>query len=242
MQDINHLAYHGCELRGDEDGGGQFRWQSLHTTDGSGVQQWSRGAKRRFLHFYSLSLHFDTEVKAEGWRKWSGGDEGDGGEQRLQERLEEWRREEERWQRSGLSAEERVAAIAASNASSASAHSQAASLCTGRPVVVLNVMNHLMAPYGTNPHLAYVAHSAFPVFPGDRSVAEAFAQLAVRYKWTLFSFLPNALYCPLRRDMREERAVWTRLHHSRLLEGRHQGEGETGTGERLMRQSGNAAG
>ncbi len=132
--------------------------------------------------------------------------------------MAEWRREDEEWQASALSAEDRVAAIVAANAASA---------CTGRPLVYVNVMNHLMAPFCTNPHLAHVVHSAYPLFAGDRAVAEAFAQLAVRYKWTCFSFVPNALYSPLKRDLREERALWTRLHHSHLLEGRHREGGQT---------------
>ena len=223
-QDINHLAYHGCRLPvvGDEDAAVQ--WQSLHTTDGSGVQQWSKGDKKRFLHFFSLSRHYDVEVRREGWRTWQ--EAGAANEQTqgaaFKAKVEEWRREDERSQRSGLTAEARVEAIVAG--SRASASSASASPFPGRPCVFVNVMNHLMAPFCTNPHLSYRVHVEYPMFPGDRSVAERFAQLCIAYKWTLFSFIPNALYSPLKRDMREERTVWSRLHHSHLLSGRHTAE------------------
>ena len=216
-QDIKHLAYEGCRLTSlaeevrdgpplsTSSSPAPSSWRSLHTWDGSGSQRWSRGDKRTFLYFYSLVHHFDLRVQREGWRGW----EGRGVEAEV-ERLRRWRCEDEEAERRGASPDLRIAAIAAS-----------ASSCPpmGRPVVFLNVMNHLMAPYNANPLLPLHPHAAIPMFPGDRAVAETFGQLAVPCKWTLWSCIPSALYSPIPLRTRTQVREWRGTSHSALLRG-----------------------
>ena len=81
-----------------------------------------------------------------------------------------------------------------------------------------------MAPFSTNSSsfttAGSTAHSSYPLFAGDRAVAERFGRLAVCSKWTAYSFVPSWLYVAGGGDMQAERRVWQRMHHSVLLEGR----------------------
>ena len=217
VQDIDHLAYHGCQLgedtQGERDGQPSdgppsasssspsfSSWRLLHTLDGSGNQRWSKGAKRRFLYFFSFVHHYELEVEREGWRGWE-----EGGRASQEALLRLWRAEDVEAERSHQSPEVRISAIA-----------QSPSSCPpgGRPVVFVNVMNHLMAPFNANPTFPLTVHSSYPMFAGDRAVAEKFGQVAVPYKWTLWSFIPDALYSPLHKDLRAEKAEWRRLQRS----------------------------
>ena len=233
--DIKHLAFHGVRLGGEEeeqeggrgqaaaradDGGG---WEALHTLDFSGVQSWSVGTKHtalRFLYFYSLMEHHDLLLPRHSWRRWEEG----AGEHAQRADMLRWSAEDSELRRQQLPAEERLDSIRRSNSSTSSSPSDAQ-----RPVVFVNTMNHLYAPYNANPHLPLVVHADYPAFPGERSVAEAFGQLAVAYKPTLFSCLPGWL-SPLPSKLRAERRTWARLHHTNLLEGRLGGS-LTGQGE-----------
>ena len=91
-------------------------------------------------------------------------------------------------------------------------------------MVYVTTGNHLMAPFDTNaacfPSSAHTVHHTYPLFVGDRAVAERFGQLAVRAKWTLCSLLPSWLCVGGGGGMEAERRVWRLVHHSELLEGR----------------------
>jgi hypothetical protein len=209
--DINHLAFHGCSL----DGG----WTSLHTTDFAGTQQWSRGAKRRFLYFYSLMHHYDLELKAEAWRQWE-----DGGAAALIQRLQGWRQQDAKAEQLQLTAEQRIAQLL--SASPPASDASAVASRPRRPVVWLTTANHMMAPYDSNCSMELSSlcfHSSYPVYAGSRETAERFARLCVRSKWTVFSFLPAAIWSPVNSRDRRERAAWQRLHHSAILNAHSNG-------------------
>ena len=253
--DIDHLAFHGVRMpraqAGHEDGAGEGEgggeggcgrgalgarppspplWASLHTTDFSGGQRWSRGDKGRFLHFYSLFHHYDLDLQRDGWRRWE--EEGESAGPHMDAALVRWRADDAARQRDGVSVEERVAAIREAAASPAPPPPPPVSPAPFgyRAVVWVNTQNHLMAPFDSNGSLPLRVHSSYPLFPGDRRVAERFGQLAVARKWTLFSLLPACLCCrsSIDRRARAERTRWQRVHHSHVLRGA-QGEKEDDT-------------
>ena len=207
-------------------------WASLHTTDFSGGQRWSRGDKGRFLHFYSLFHHYDLDLQRDGWRRWE--EEGESAGPHMDAALVRWRADDAARQRDGVSVEERVAAIREAAASPAPPPPPPPPVSPApfgyRAVVWVNTQNHLMAPFDSNGSLPLRVHSSYPLFPGDRRVAERFGQLAVARKWTLFSLLPACFCCrsSIDRRARAERTRWQRVHHSHVLRGA-QGEKEDDT-------------
>ena len=211
--DIKHLAFHGCRL-GAMDDSDPGAWESLHSLDFSGAQRWSAGAKLRFLYFYSLVHHYEVNLQRDLWRTWD--EAADDDAQRCA--LQRWREEDAAAQKAQLTVEATLDSLRQFTPPAASSSSS----CQ-RPVVFINTMNHLLAPWNANPHLPLTVHCSYPTFPGERSVAEKFGQLAVRYKPTLFSLIPNLLYSPIPSDLRAERRRWARLHHTDLLEGRVRG-------------------
>ena len=266
--DVDHIAYHRCTLQqpqqpqqqfGDENkraeesrttegtaaGRGPHpqaaavdvakpEWQVLHTTDFSGLQSWSKGSRARFLYFYSLMHHYDLEMRRDGWRQWNDHWTLD----QQQQQLEQWRHIDLQHHTANTSVHDRLQSTPSNPYTQPTAHY--------RPIVYLNTGNHLMSPFNTNPSFptaAYTVHHTYPLFPGDRSVAERFGQLAVRRKWTLYSFVPSWLYVPGGGKMEVERRVWRRMHHSVLLEGRVEArrrvevEGAAGEDERKEKMS-----
>ena len=233
--DINHLAYHKCTLQppppadqqqsgreGGQAAGVQHKpngavdackpdYQVLHTTDFSGLQSWSKGSKGRFLYFYSLMHHFDLEMRREGWRQWHD----HWTHEQQQQQLEQWRQLDLQHHTTCTSVHDRLQSHLTPSPQPSTHY---------RPVIYINSGNHLMAPFNTNPSTfptpSYTTHHTYPLFPGDRSVAERFGQLAVRSKWTLYSLVPKWLYVVGGGGMEAERRVWRRMHHSVLLEGR----------------------
>ena len=218
--DIDHIAYHGCTLQ--HDGGQrtespQHDWQLLHTTDFSGLQSWSKGSKGRFLYFYSLMHHYDLELRREGWRRW----DDRWTPQQRQQQLEHWRDIDAHHCTANAPLPTRLTQPCTPQPNAPL--TQSADSPHHRPVVYLNTGNHCMAPFSTNPSTFPTAacnvHCTYPLFPGDRSVAERFGRLAVRRKRTMYSLLPAGLFAPGGGAMEKERKKWQRVHHSVLLEG-----------------------
>ena len=215
--DIDHIAYHGCTLQQQQADTPQPDWQVLHTTDFSGLQSWSKGSKGRFLYFYSLMHHYDLELRREGWRQW----DDRWTPQQQQQQLEQWRDIDTHHCTANAPLQTRLQPCPPQPSTPSAQHTATPH---HRPVVYLNTGNHCMAPFSTNPSTfptaACTLHLAYPLLPGDRSVAERFGRLAVRRKRTLYSLLPAGLCAPGGGAMEKERREWQRVHHTVLLEGR----------------------
>ena len=225
--DIDHLAYHQCNIQQQQQSPGSVvaDWEVLHTTDFSGVQSWSKGSKSQFGYYYSLMHHYDLELRRECWRQW----DDQWTTQQQHDQLEQWRSIDIHNTTQNTPLEHRLNQKLQQQQQQQQQHnnttsSQPQSNTTHyRPVLYLNTSNHTMSPFNTNPITfptsAYTIHSRYSMYPGDRAVAERFAQLAVAHKWTVYSLLPKWCCRVQRGGMEQEKREWQRLHHSVLLEG-----------------------
>jgi hypothetical protein len=177
-------------------------YDAIHSTDFGGLQTWCRGDKSTVL-CYSFMSHKDTTIKRAACRTvtWPMSDSD------IRIRLDEWSVTDEQMRMQKLSESQRLDRIIHANQANIKQP-------TDRVVLYTTTSNHLMSPFDTNKRRSsadQAIHSKYPLFAGDRQLAERFSKCVIADKWTIFSLLPR-FFDPRPRDLRKARRTWKNLH------------------------------